>query len=77
MYQGTTLACAFPAGTSLAAETWSAGKSCRRGASPGLLVRGLEFLHILSSCGRLNQLGGAEFEVKGVEQRGLLGHFFA
>jgi hypothetical protein len=39
--------------------------------------RQLEFLHIPSSGSRLNQLGRAEFEVKGIEQRGLLRHFFA
>ncbi len=33
--------------------------------------------YIFSSRSRLNQLGRAEFEGKGIEQLGLLGHFFA
>jgi len=33
--------------------------------------------YIFSSGSRLNQLGWAEFEGKGIEQRGWLGHFFA
>ena len=33
--------------------------------------------YIFSSGSRLNQLGRAEFEGKGIEQGGWLGHFFA
>ena len=52
------------------------GRLVVAGGSPARSA-GLWSFYIFSSGGRLNQFGRAEFEGKGIEQRGLLRYLFA